>query len=97
MSGDELAQRIVDWQTKTFPHQKADGRRLKFIQEFDECVVQGGGATELPDVYITLVGWASEVFGGLDKFFEAVEAKHRVNEARSWDIDPDTGVGQHRA
>lgn len=99
---------ICAWAKKTFPNATEEGRLNKF---FDEAAEYGlvrkkdrrgfrrdVDPSELGDVLVTLVQVMEDEFGPWDQPGGAQDVMdnllHKL-ENREWNIDPETGTGQH--
>lgn len=92
---------ITRWAEETFPHRSKDHEVLYklVLQEIPEMLEHKrthgtvGIGGELADCFILLLDLAS--IWDVD-VATAIRDKMMVNYAREWDIDPDSGVAQHR-
>lgn len=90
---------ITRWAQATFPHRTDHHAIYKLmVEEIPELAMHkkengtDGIGPELADCFILLLDLAS--LWGVD-VADAIETKMRINYARTWNKDPDTGIMQH--
>jgi hypothetical protein len=91
----QLQDRIVRFQLKTFPNQPLDGQLAHLAREVGETRKDPNDITEWADMFILFLGSAGRNFFVTADLIAAAHAKMDINEKRKWKPADVEGVHEH--